>query len=80
MILRERGPPGDEGFLFNLNRNMRAIRYALTFKEIYCLVIYFILDGFTTPSFGDYSYFFLMNVVGISKFLYAMLTLLGAVC
>lgn len=59
---------------------MRAIRYALTLKEIYFLALYFIIDGFTSPSFGDFSYFFLMNVIGISKFAYAMLTLIGQVC
>ena len=56
---------------------MRGIRDSLLRKEIYTLVIYFLIDGFTSPSFGDFTYFFLMNVVGISKFMYAMMTLIG---
>jgi Na+/melibiose symporter-like transporter len=49
-------------------------------KEVYCIILYFILDGFTNPSFLDFSYFFLMNVVGVSKFMFAMITLIGQVC
>jgi len=49
-------------------------------KEVYCIVIYFLLDGLTNPSFADFSYFFLMNVIGISKFMFAMITLIGQVC
>lgn len=43
-------------------------------------MIYFILDGFTNPSFGDFTYFFLMNVVGVSKFMFAMIALIGQIC
>lgn len=59
---------------------MRALGSALVRKEIYFLIIYFLIDGFTSPSFSDFTYFFLMNVVGISKFMYAMMTLIGQVC
>lgn len=59
---------------------MKGIGNALTRKEIYCLVIYFLLDGLTNPSFSDFTYFFLLNVIGISKFMFAMLTLIGQVC
>lgn len=48
-------------------------------KEIYFLIIYFILDGLTNPSFNDFTYFFYLKVIGISKFMYAMLTLFGQV-
>lgn len=41
------------------------------------MVIYFILDGLTNPSFSDFSYFFLMNVIGVSKFMFAMIALIG---
>lgn len=43
-------------------------------------MIYFLLDGITNPSFSDFTYFFLLNVIGISKFMFAMLTLIGQVC
>ena len=58
---------------------MRAIGGALRRPEIYCIVIYFVLDGLTSPSFNDFTYFFLMNVVGVSKFMFAMISLLGQV-
>jgi hypothetical protein len=38
------------------------------------------LDGITNPSFTDFSYFFLLNVVGVSKFMFAMIALIGQVC
>jgi Na+/melibiose symporter-like transporter len=59
---------------------MRLIWLALQRKEVYQIIIYILLDGLTSPSFGDFSYFFLMNVIGISKFMFAMITLIGSVC
>lgn len=56
---------------------MRHIGVALTRPEIYLVVIYFLVDGLTTPSFSDYTYFFLMNTVGVSKFMFAMIALIG---
>ena len=38
------------------------------------------MDGITNPSFTDFSYFFLLNVVGVSKFMFAMIALIGQVC
>ena len=74
---KNRLPVGKEGFWFNFKKNMRAIGGALKRPEIYCIVIYFVLDGLTSPSFSDFTYFFLMNVVGVSKFMFAMISLLG---
>lgn len=68
---------GEEGFWYNFKRNMRHIGVALTRPEIYLVVIYFLVDGLTTPSFSDYTYFFLMNTVGVSKFMFAMIALIG---
>ena len=48
--------------------------------EIYLIVIYFLLDGLTTPSFGDYSYYFMMDVIGVSKFMFAIIALVGQLC
>jgi Na+/melibiose symporter-like transporter len=76
----ERLPRGEEGFWFNFKRNMGAIWWALGRREIYLVVIYFLVDGFTNPTFGDYSYFFLMNIIGVSKFMFAMITLIGSIC
>ena len=71
---------GEEGCCYMFKKNMKQIWWALQRWEIYCLVIYFILDGITNPSFADFSYFFLLNVVGVSKFMFAMIALIGQVC
>jgi MFS family permease len=76
-ILAARPPRGEEGFWHNFKKNMRIIWDALKRREVYFIILYFILDGFTNPSFSDFSYFFLMNVVGVSKFMFAMITLIG---
>jgi len=70
-------PRGEEGCCFNFKKNMRLLWWALQRREILFIVLYFILDGLTSPSFGDFSYFFLMNVVGVSKFMFAMIVLIG---
>jgi Na+/melibiose symporter-like transporter len=49
-------------------------------REIYFLVIFFFGKALLSPSFEEFSYFFLMNVIGISKFTFALLVLLGNVC
>jgi len=59
---------------------MKALWWALQRKEILLVVLFFILDGLTNPSFSDFGYFFLLNVVGVSKFMFAMITLIGQVC
>jgi Na+/melibiose symporter-like transporter len=49
-------------------------------REIYCIVIFFILKGLLNPTFEEFSYFFLLNVIGISKFMFALLVLIGNIC
>ena len=49
-------------------------------REIYFLVIFFAIKAVLSPSFEEFSYFFLMNVIGVSKFMFSMLVLLGNVC
>jgi hypothetical protein len=55
---------------------MRLVWWALKRKEIYCIIIYLLLDGLLTPKFDDFQYFFLMNVIGISKFIFALIILM----
>ena len=64
---------------YNFKKNMVQIGWALRRKEIYCIVIYFIIDGLTNPDFSDFTYFFLLNVIGVSKFMFAMLALIGQI-
>jgi hypothetical protein len=72
-----RPPIGEEGFWYNFKRNMNIIWKSLQQKEIYCIVIFFILDGLTSPNFSTYTYFFLMDVIHVSKFVFAMIVLVG---
>lgn len=58
---------------------MRNIGCAITHPEIYLVVIYFLVDGLLDPNFQDYSYFFYMEEVGVSKFMFAMIALVGQV-
>lgn len=59
---------------------MVIIGRALGYREILLVVFYFLLDGLTNPSFSDFTYYFLMNVIGLSKFWFAMIVLIGQVC
>lgn len=44
------------------------------------MIIYLVVTGFLVPSFGSFGYFFMLDVVGVSKFSYSMLTVLGYGC
>ena len=45
--------------------------------EIYMTLLFYICVGMTEPSFGEFSYYFQMNVVKFTKFEYAMFGVLG---
>lgn len=49
-------------------------------REIYFIVIFFIAKGFLSPSFEDFSYYFLLDVIQISKLMFAILVLIGQIC
>ena len=49
-------------------------------KEIYLLIIFFIVKALMNPTFSEFTYFFLLNVVGISKFMFALLVLIAQIC
>lgn len=69
-----------ESFCYNLKKNCQAIGRAITMREIYQLVLFFIIQGILNPSFSEFSYFFLMNVIGVTKFLFSVLVLVGQIC
>lgn len=46
-------------------------------KEIYFVVLFFIIRGILNPTFEEFTYFFLLNVIGVSKFIFAVLVLIG---
>lgn len=49
-------------------------------KEIYFVIIFFLARGILNPTFEEFTYFFLMNVIGVSKFIFAVLVLIGQIC
>lgn len=49
-------------------------------REIYFLVIFFIVKGLLNPSFREFTYFFLLNEIRITKFMFALLELIGNIC
>jgi len=49
-------------------------------REIYQVVIFFLSLALLNPAFSEFSYFFLLNVVGISKFMFSLLVLIGQIC
>jgi len=48
-------------------------------KEILMVISFFILNGLLSPDFGDFGYYFMLNVVNLSKFQYSMLGTIGQV-
>ena len=38
------------------------------------------IGGFLVPSFGSFGYYFMLDVVGVTKWTYSMLSVLGFIC
>lgn len=49
----------------------------MVMPEMYLVILFFIFNGLISPDFGDFSYYFMLNVAGISKFQYSMLGTIG---
>ena len=49
-------------------------------REIYQIVIFFLALALLNPTFEDFAYFFLLNVIGISKFVFSLMVLVGMLC
>jgi hypothetical protein len=58
----------DSGFCEKLGVNLRQIFAAMVMPEMYLVVLFFIFNGLISPDFGDFSYYYMLNVAGISKF------------
>lgn len=76
-VVNERPIPLRNGCCYKLKKNCQAIGRAIKMREIYFIIIFFIVKGILNPTFEEFSYFFLLNVIGISKFLFAFLVLIG---
>ena len=59
---------------------MSEIKQAVQVPEIYQVIMYLSLYGLVVPSFSSFGYFFMLDVVELSKFTYSMLTVLGFFC
>ena len=62
---------------YKFRKNCQAIGKAVTTREIYQLLLFFIIQGIMNPRFEEFSYFFLMDVIGVTKFLFSMVVLAG---
>ena len=59
---------------------MGQIKEAIKIQEFYRVILFLILSGITVPSFGTFGYYFMLDVVKLSKFTIAMLSVIGYVC
>ena len=48
--------------------NLKQIGLAMQMPEIYFVIFFFIINGVISPDFGDFSYYYMLNVCHISKF------------
>ena len=71
--------PNESKFWRKLKRNFRQIGQAIVMPEIYLVIVFFIINGLISPDFGDFSYYFMLNVCNVSKFQYSMLGVIGQV-
>lgn len=49
-------------------------------REIYQIALFFLIDGFLNPSFENFTYYFLMDQIHISKITYSFLILVSRFC
>ena len=77
---RDESEAEQEGdFLTKLKDNLKQIASAIIMPEICLTLLYFVLNGLLSPDFGDFNYYFMLNVAGISKFQYSLLGTIGQV-
>lgn len=69
----------ERGFTSKLMQNMKQIGIAISMPEIYMVISYFLLSGVLNPDFGDFGYYFMMNVCQISKFQYSLMGVIGQI-
>jgi len=80
MSLEHSNRPPSQGLWKDIQRNFSDIQEAFRIKEFYSMILYIIIGGFLVPNFGSFGYYFMLDVVKISKFSYSMLTVLGFAC
>ena len=60
--------------------NFVEIKKGFQIREFHRAVYYFMLLGALVPSFADYFYYYLTEITGITKFQYAMVSVVSYVC
>jgi hypothetical protein len=65
-----------QGFWVELKRNLSEVNTAVH-EPVFRRVILFLLLNSLTPTFGSFGYYFMLDVVGVSKFTIGMLGVLG---
>ena len=70
----------DRGCWNDVKRNFYEIKEAFKIREYFSTVLYILLGGLLVPTFYTFGYYFYLNVVGLSKFMYAMLTVIAYIC
>ena len=63
----------EDDFVGQLQSNMSKIWYALWLPEIYRVLGFYFFNGLLSPSFGQFTYYFMLNECGISQMQYSML-------
>lgn len=70
---------GEIGLWPNFKRNCREIYSSFREPQYFSIIAYLVLTAFFVPTFSSFSYFFYMDVIGLTKFTYSMLAVLGFV-
>ena len=65
------------GFVKDLKRSAYDIYEIRRIPEIYKVLIYIILRGLLVPSFGDFWYYFVINIKEFTQFEYGMMSVIG---
>lgn len=68
------------GFYADLKLNISDVIQAIKIPVFNRVIIFMLLNGILIPSFGSFGYYFMLDIVHISKFTIAMLGVLGYIC
>jgi hypothetical protein len=70
----------NKSLCLEISRYFSEIKQAFKEPIFYSIILYLCLTAALVPSFGTFSYYFMMDVVHVSQFAYSMLGLVGYLC
>lgn len=73
-------PVESRGLLIELSQSLEEIKEAVKEPVFHRVLIFMLLNAVLIPSFGSFGYYFMLDVVKLSKFTIAMLGVLGYFC